>query len=392
MSEAVKTMTIAVVGNPNSGKTTLFNALTGSTQRVGNWPGVTVEKKVGSFNYSDDTVSVVDLPGIYALSASSEDERVSLEYILSGEMDLILNIIDGTNLERNLFLTLQLAEMNVPMIVAVNMLDIAANRKISIDLAALSKALGCPVYGLTATNKGAAEGIKQKIVEQIGLQPMPSIKVPYPLDIEQWIDAHASEYSKTAAQCHLGGCWVALQLLEQNDLIIKAAELNGESTSQMLAESILKLDFADSPEVLIAESRYQHIRNIIDVATKTPENRATTSDKVDSIVLNRILGIPLFLVMMYLVFWSTLVIGGSFIDFFDIAFGTIFVDGFGHLLEGIGAPAWLFTLLASGLGAGIQTVSTFVPIVFVMFVCLSILEDSGYMARAAFVMDRFMRA
>ena len=384
--------TIAVVGNPNSGKTTLFNSLTGGTQRVGNWPGVTVEKKVGYFNYEGTKINVVDLPGIYALSASSEDERIALEYILTGEMDLILNIIDGTNLERNLYLTFQLLEMRIPMIVVVNMLDIAENRNIRIDLTELSKKLGCPVYGITATNKSDTDNLKKNILLQANKKSISEVNVPYPLEISQWVDGHTEKFAKTAKQYRADGRWVALQVLENNQIILDSLKANGEATEKTLSESILCVDFADTPEILIAEGRYQYLHGIAETVTKAPEDRSTMSDKVDSLVLNRILGIPIFLVMMYLVFWVTLVIGGAFIDFFDIAFGAIFVDGFGVLLESIGTPGWLVTILASGVGAGIQTVSTFVPIVFVMFLCLSILEDSGYMARAAFVMDRFMRA
>lgn len=384
--------TIAIVGNPNSGKTTLFNALTGSTQRVGNWPGVTVEKKTGSYTYDGRKIEIVDLPGIYALSASSEDERIALEYVLSGEADLVLNIIDGTNLERNLYLTFQLIEMGVPLLVAVNMLDIAESRKITIDLTELSKRLGVPVYGISARNRDDTDNLKKNIIFQLDRKPKSTLNIAYPLELAQWIDVNSGLFAKTAAQFSVSQNWVALQALEGNEYVIQAAQNNGESTEAGIADSICQMELGDSPEILVAESRYKLASSIVSIVTKAPEDRSTISDKVDKVVLNRILGIPIFLFFMYLVFWFTQVIGGAFIDFFDIAFGAVFVDGFGMLLEKAGTPGWLVTILASGVGAGIQTVSTFIPIVFMMFICLAILEDSGYMARAAFVMDRFMRA
>jgi ferrous iron transport protein B len=278
------------------------------------------------------------------------------------------------------------------MIVAVNMLDIAASRHISVDLQALSDKLGCKVYGMSATNKNDIERMKGIIVQNITEPCVPTVHVGYPLDVDQWIDAHMQTFSRTAERYGVSERWVALQVLERSKLVMEAVERSGESTKQTLTEAIMCAHFADSPEVLIAESRYQYIQNITDIVTTVTEKRRTRSDMIDSVFLNRIFGIPAFLVMMYFVFWATLAVGGSFIDFFDISFGAIFVDGSGRLLSLLGSPQWLIAIVSSGVGAGIQTVSTFVPIVFVMFMCLSVLEDSGYMARAAFVMDRFMRA
>ncbi len=383
---------ISIAGNPNSGKTTLFNALTGSTQRVGNWPGVTVEKKEGHFKLGDTEVAVVDLPGIYSLAATSEDERVALDFVLHGKSDLIIDIVDATNLERNLYLTMQLLEMKVPMVVVVNMLDIAEKRGIKIDLDALSAKLGCPVYGTVAINKNSAESLKEKLIEQAAKRPVPNITITYPSYINEWLDAYMHNFKKTAKDIGASERWIALRILENTAPIVEKARLNKELDDKKQAESLSLLLLNHTTDLEITESRYRLIHDIADAVTREKSDKETVSSKVDKVVLNRVLGIPIFLLMMYLVFWATLSIGGAFIDFFDIAFGTIFVDGFGALLDNIGSPAWLTTLLASGIGAGVQTVSTFVPIVFVMFICLALLEDSGYMARAAFVMDRFMRA
>jgi ferrous iron transport protein B len=387
----VKELIVAVVGNPNSGKTTFFNGLTGSSQRVGNWPGVTVEKKEGYFTHNDVRIKVVDLPGIYALSAGSEDERISLRYILSGEIDLLVNIIDATNIERNLYLTAQLAEMKMPMVVIVNMLDIAHGRSININLEELSKWLGCPVFGMSAIKKNSAEAIKKNIVECVEKKPVPTLEIPYPLHISEWLDGNCNSYAKTAEVMEMPARWIALRVLENTKDIIHNAIANKELDEKKLKESLSLPGMPDAPEIVIAESRYYTAQNISNAVRKLPKNKVTLSDRIDSIILNRVLGIPIFLMMMYLVFWLTMSIGGSFIDFFDIFFSAVFVDGFGLALSAMEVPAWLVTLLASGIGTGITTVTTFIPIVFMLFLCLSILEDSGYMARAAFVMDRFMR-
>ncbi len=384
-------LTVGVVGNPNSGKTTFFNALTGSTQRVGNWPGVTVEKKEGYFVSDETKVKVVDLPGIYSLDATSEDERIALDFILSGKMDMLVNILDATNLERNLYLTLQLTEMKVPLMVVVNMIDIATGRSIKIDLNELSNRLGVPVFGVTSTNSSEVTRLKPEIKKNAEKKPVSTLNIPYPLTITEWLDGNMQDFPVTAKRMNVPERWVALRVLEHTGIVIDKAKGNREFSEKKYNDVIQYLGLSDSPELLIAESRYQTAQAVNKAVSKAPEKRINFSDRVDSVVLNRILGIPIFLIMMYLVFWVTLSIGGSFIDFFDISFGAIFVDGMGTLLTNIGLPSWLVTILASGVGAGIQTVSTFIPIVFMMFLCLSILEDSGYMARAAFVMDRFMR-
>lgn len=384
---------IALVGNPNCGKTTLFNALTGRDQRVGNWPGVTVERKEGKLTLDGEHVSLVDLPGIYALLASSEDERVARDYILSGEPGLVVDIVDATNLERNLFLTTQLLDMKLPLMVVVNMMDLAQARGIAIDMQALSVRLGCPVVGVAANDKRDAHRVLAVIADAWSKRQSPATHIEQPAAVEELAFAWAARLGSVAAGLGANGRWLALKLLERDSWAIGKTVASGVMDAVEIDRetSALEATLGESADIALAEARYR----FIDAAAKTSltrrEAKETTSDKLDRIVLNRFLGIPIFLGAMFLLFWLTINVGGAFIDFFDVAAGTIFVSGFGHLLEAVGSPDWLVTILANGIGAGLQTVATFIPVIFVMFVGLSLLEDSGYMSRAAFVMDRFMR-
>ncbi|MEC5321301.1 Fe(2+) transporter permease subunit FeoB [Brenneria populi subsp. brevivirga] len=384
---------ICVVGNPNCGKTTLFNVLTGGKQTVGNWPGVTVEKKVGHYRYQNQQTTLVDLPGVYSLnpsSESSEDERVARDYILSGAADLVLNIVDASNLERNLYLTAQLLDMNVPMVVAVNMMDIAASRKLDIDIAALRQKLGCPVIPITASQKKGIDNLRQVCAEAMSHPAAPNVAIPYDAPLRQAAKELAAQFS-----AH-GGVnnpyWLALQLLEGDSTV------RGALPGQLLAIADAKVaelieHYDDELDIFLADARYQFVSAIAaSVITRRGEMSATLTDKIDRIVLHRFLGIPIFLAVMYLMFIFTINIGSAFIDFFDKFFGAVFVDGLGELLLAVNTPEWLKTLLADGIGGGIQTVSTFIPVIGCLYLFLSYLEDSGYMARAAFVMDRFMRS
>lgn len=379
-----KNFTIAIAGNPNSGKTALFNALTGSNQIVGNWPGVTVEKKEGSLILDGRKIKIVDIPGIYALSANSEDERVALDYLLSQEANLIINIIDATNLERNLFLTTQLVEMQIPMILAVNMMDLADKRGIVLDLAALSETFGVPAIPLTAVSDKSCSKFVRKLAGVLKAGTSVPKLMNHSEGIEKVVESISGNLASKAEEMNVSTRWLALQylskssnLFEKDSFSIDANEIKG----------ILKED----PAFALADSRYSYIRSVVSSVVRAELKSETMTDKLDKIFLNRILALPLFLLIMYLVFWVAVTIGSAFIDFFDILFGAIFVDGLTQLLEAIHAPDFLVAILASGIGAGIQTVATFVPVVFFMFLCLSILEDSGYMARAAFVADRVMR-
>jgi ferrous iron transport protein B len=387
--------TIAVVGNPNSGKTTLFNGLTGSTQRVGNWPGVTVEKKEGIIRVAGQEVTLVDLPGIYSLTAQSEDERVARDYILSGAPGLVVNILDAANLERNLYLTTQLLEMGVPVLAVVNMMDLAEANGDTLDLTQLAKGLGCPIVGISATHKPdlsrAQEAISAAWRERAQSQITPS----YPAEVETLLAEWEPRLGEAARAIGATPRWTALKLLEHDPWVTeKVTAAEGALTTAQISAGIneISVKLQDIVNVIVADARYRFIQRVTDQAlTRRKAGRETLSDRIDRVVMHRILGIPIFLAVMYLIFWATMNIGGSFINFFDILFGTVFVDGLGVLLANLGTPEWLITVIAGGIGAGIQTLATFIPVILMMFLLLSLLEDSGYMARAAFVMDRLMR-
>ena len=383
---------ICCVGNPNCGKTTLFNELTGSHQEVGNWAGVTVDKKTGRFQHKGVSIELVDLPGIYSITpsaASGDDERVSRDYILSGEAEAVLNIVDASNLERNLFLTAQLIEMRVPMLVVVNMLDIAKQHRIEVDLPALSKALGCPVVGLVASKSAGISALKDAILEFIDHPTVPPMQVKFDGKIEAEMTRIAEELAEAGVDRQQ---WFAGQILENaSGLDALCPQIDLERFRREVNEFDEK-EFDGNLDVALATCRYDFVDKIAAQSVKLPENAdASLSEKIDRIVLNRWLGVPIFLLIMYVMFLFTQNAGSAFIDFFDILVGGITVTGFGELLSWIGVPDFVRVLLANGMGGGIQTVSTFIPVVFFLYLFLAVLEDSGYMARAAFVMDRFMR-
>ncbi|MEG6508985.1 Fe(2+) transporter permease subunit FeoB [Methyloligella sp. 2.7D] len=384
---------IAIVGNPNCGKTTLFNALTGTQQRVGNWPGVTVEKKVGTFPYRGQQIEVVDLPGVYSLDGAagtvSLDEQIARDYVASSDSRLVVNIVDASNIERNLYLTSQLLEMGVRLVVALNMVDIAKSRHIDIDIDALSKRLGCPVVPIVASAEKGIEALKAEIIHAAREQASAHAAIVYNPEIE----AAIAEVMPHIAEAATGGSprWLAIKLLEGDEIAADHVDEKAAALAAKHSETLEETLGADV-DTLIASGRYDFVNGVTSsTVRRTTELKKTVSDKLDRIVLNRMLGIPIFLLVMYAMFMFTINIAGAFIDFFDIAAATLFVDGFGHVLESIGTPDWLVTLLATGVGGGIQTVATFVPVIAGLFLFLSILEDSGYMARAAFVMDRLMR-
>ncbi|MGD1855219.1 MAG: Fe(2+) transporter permease subunit FeoB [Leptolyngbyaceae cyanobacterium] len=388
--------TICLSGNPNSGKTTLFNELTGANQRVGNWPGVTVERKEGTLQFENWQINLVDLPGIYSLDAldgqTGLDETVARDYLLSNEVDLVINNVDASNLERNLYLTTQIMEMRLPMVVVLNMTDVARDRGLKIDPTILSNRLGCPVVPMVAARSQGVSDLKQTLDRALQTPAKPRPYVAYPPVVEDAIAALMPTILERETQSPADARWLALKLLEQNNQVapslgdpalVKLATENRRRIHQVQQEDI---------DIILADSRYGWIRQLVlGAAERTHEGSSTTSDRLERLALNRWLGIPIFLGMMYALFLLTINVGGAFIDFFDIAAGTIFVDGFGQLLGQIGLPQWLIVLLANGMGGGIQTVATFIPIIGILFLFLALLEDSGYMARAAFVMDRFMR-
>ncbi|MES2219256.1 MAG: Fe(2+) transporter permease subunit FeoB [Pseudomonadota bacterium] len=387
--------TIGLVGNPNCGKTTLFNALTGARQRVGNWPGVTVERKSGFFKSADTTVEVVDLPGIYSLvmasTTGSIDEKIACEYILNGGADVIVNILDASNLERNLYLTLQLLEMQVPVIIVLNMMDIAEQRGMKIDLKKLTQRVGCPVIAVSAHKN---QGIKELKITLAKLPASTHLKQPARRVVDELMLAEFA----TTLKSHLGEdkppelTWLALRLLE-NDLFVQRYFVSDVQALVIAEQQRIQQQFNEDADILIADARYRMINNIInECLVKNTATQLTYTARIDKIVLNRLLGIPIFLVVMYCMFLFAINIGGAFQDFFDIGSNTLFVQGLGVALTQLGLPNWLTALIANGIGRGINTTVTFIPVIGAMFLFLALLEDSGYMSRAAFVVDRGMRA
>ncbi|MES9928874.1 MAG: ferrous iron transport protein B, partial [Candidatus Thiodiazotropha sp. 6PDIVS] len=384
-------LTIALAGNPNCGKTALFNILTGIRQRTGNWPGVTVDRKEGQFQIDSDEVNAVDLPGIYSLDASSQDEKVTRDYLLSGEADLIVNVVDASNLERNLYFTVQMLEMGVPLLLVLNMMDVARKRGLEIDIQRLSEELGCQVVPVVAVSGEGVTKLKGAIQDLAA----GTVKGGFPLAqdemVEQAITELESGLQLPDSHYHSQRRWLLLKMLEGDEFALNYADdflherLN--NWREMIEDRV-----DEELDIHIADSRFSHAHAIAQNATRNQGRlEKTVSDRIDKVVLSRLFGIPVFLAVMYLMFMFAINIGGAFIDFFDGVAGALFVDGFGHLLASVNVPQWLVVLLADGAGGGIQVVATFIPIITALYLFLSVVEDSGYMARAAFVMDRFMR-
>jgi ferrous iron transport protein B len=388
----MKPETIAITGNPNCGKSTIFNILTGSRQTTGNWPGVTVEKREGSMKYRGRDYNIVDLPGIYSLSAFSDDERVSRDYLLSGEADLVINIIDAANIQRNLYLTVQLLEMGLPVVVILNRIDIAEKMKIRIDTDLMSAQLGCPVINISALRKGDDLKLKEAIYNNTNYSFTP-VKVDFPNEIADIMESWKPSLQSMSEKINAPSDWIALKILEKDPLLTAQAINSGLITQDEIdtAEKNIETILHEASDIIIADYRYGFIQGITRRCVIKQSDPREITDMIDSVALNRFAGLPLFLSIMYLTFKLTLSFSAAFIDFFNGITGAIFIDGLAALLSAIHAPHWLITVLASGAGAGIQAVASFIPIVFAMFFMLSVLEDSGYMSRAAFVMDRLMR-
>lgn len=394
--QGTQTAIIGIVGNPNCGKTCLFNALTGANQRVGNWPGVTVERKEGEYVYNGTKITLVDLPGVYSLDAEDGetglDELVARDYLLSAEANLIVNIIDASNLERNLYLTTQIMEMGVPIILALNMMDLARDQGLRIDVDALADRLGCPVIPISAIRKEGLPQLLEAMSQGLQQPPRPKSYVAYPPVMEEAIAAVVALLQEKNPDAAIDRRWKAVQLLEYEDRV--APEIQSPELDRIVVKHRRKIHqvLSEDIDIIVADSRYGSIHKLLQgAAEREGEVSVKLSDKIDRILLNRWLGIPIFAFIMYLMFLISINLSSVFIDFFDILAQTIFVDGFGHLLRTVGTPEWLVVLLADGAGGGVQTVATFIPVIGLMFLCLSFLEDSGYMARAAFMMDRLMR-
>ncbi len=321
---------IALIGNPNCGKTTLFNLLTGANQKVGNWPGVTVEKKFGYFELENESIELVDLPGIYSLEQgySGIDEKIAQDFLEQSDISLIINIVDATNLERSLVLTQQLTERGVPMLLVINMLDVARQQGITVNTDKLAQKLQLPIIEMIASQKHGIDELRNNLISTFGTVPP------------------TSENKPTSAE-------------------------NTASEEKLL-------------------QRYHQSRQLINGVVEVSPTHHSLSERIDAVLINRWLGIPFFLFMIYLMFTIAVNLGAVFIDFFDILFAAVLVDGVSWLLREISSPEVLVTLLAQGVGGGVTLVATFIPVIGFLYLCLSVLEDSGYMSRAAFVIDRAM--
>jgi ferrous iron transport protein B len=385
---------VALVGNPNCGKTSVFNRLTGAHQRVGNWPGVTVERKEGHFSHAGAVVTVVDLPGVYSLTvtgSSALDERIARDFILAREADVVVNIVDASNLERNLYLTIQLLEMQVPTIVVLNMMDAAKAQGLAIDLEGLASRLGVPVHGVVATTGQGFDAFKSGMVAAAAARPRSSLAIPYAEPVETAVARLARILPKDTAETGVTARWSALKLLEGDAAVYAAASADARQAVDD-ARAAVAGSRGEDVDILIADARFGCAHDLKERHARR-QGAATRSitDRIDAVVLNRVLGIPIFLAVMYAMFLFSINVGNAFIDFFDILAGTLLVDGLGHALTAIGLPDLVRTIVADGAGGGLQTVATFIPVIGCLFLFLSVLEDSGYMARAAFVMDRFMK-
>ncbi|WP_422138065.1 Fe(2+) transporter permease subunit FeoB [Endozoicomonas sp. ALC020] len=384
----------AIVGNPNCGKTTLFNSLTGASQHVGNWPGVTVEKRSGRYEYKSQLVEVVDLPGTYCLDVVDDqvsmDERIARDFILAREAELIVNVVDAANIERNLYLTTQLLDMGLPVLVVLNMMDVARDKGLKINAEKLSEQLGCPVHAMIASRNKGTPGLKD-LINQCFFKGVEPAKPQYLGSVlEESVTCLQARVASEIEDRSIAR-WVSLKLLEGEAGFVDQVS-QGLLEAAVLARSQLEDAYDAEMDILVANGRYESISLIMKDTVKSVGNVSQgLTERVDRIVLNRLVGLPVFFGVMYLMFMFSVNIGSAFIDFFDILSGTFFVDGVSHLLQSIDAPDWIIALLAKGVGGGIQTVSTFIPVIAFLFLFLSVLEDSGYMARAAFVMDRAMR-
>ncbi|MCZ4338906.1 Fe(2+) transporter permease subunit FeoB [Shewanella colwelliana] len=376
------------VGNPNAGKSTLFNALTGANQQVGNWSGVTVEKKTGQFTLNETDVFLTDLPGIYDLLPAgsscdcSLDEQIAQQYLADSKMDGIINLIDATNIERHLYLTVQLRELGIPLVVVVNKIDAAKAQGIEIDVEQMAKELGCPVIAVCSRDEQDIVQVKAQVVDLLdGKVSEAPLVLDYDTEIEAGIKAlflRDESLSRGRALAMLAnglGCGQC----KNGQMLTEVSQCSEGLSAQ-----------SKDIEIMVATTRFDFVQRVFNQSVKNGDVQ-TISDRLDKLVLHPIAGVPIFLFVMYLMFMFSINVGSAFIDFFDIAAGALFVDHLGAFMSNIGAPAWLVTIVAGGVGQGIQTVATFIPVIAALFLALSVLEGSGYMARAAFVVDGLMR-
>ena len=383
-------VTIALAGNPNCGKTTMFNALTGANQYVGNWPGVTVEKKEGKLKNQKD-VTVTDLPGIYSLSPYTLEEVVSRDYLLKEKPDVIIDLVDATNIERNLYLATQLLEIGIPVVIALNMVDLLKKNNIHINVKGLSSALGCPIVETSALKGTGLKEVVDEAIKCANQHRVPSKQMEFPKavekavnEIESLVPANISEENKR---------WYAVKLLERDSKVKEGLNLPASAQSRIeeIASNLEKAE-DDDTESIVTDGRYQYIQKVVSANVKRSGNKMTVSDKIDRIVTNRVLGLPIFILTMFIVYYvSVTTVGTMVTDWTNDSFvGTIqgvVSDGLGNA----GVADWLVSLVSDGIIGGLGAVLGFVPQMAILFLFLSILEDCGYMVRIAFVMDRVFR-
>ena len=381
---------IALAGNPNCGKTTMFNALTGANQYVGNWPGVTVEKKEGKLKNQKD-VTVTDLPGIYSLSPYTLEEVVSRDYLLKEKPDVIIDLVDATNIERNLYLATQLLEIGIPVVIALNMVDLLKKNNIHINVKGLSSALGCPIVETSALKGTGLKEVVDEAIKCANQHRVPSKQMEFPKavekavnEIEGFVPANIAEENKR---------WYAVKLLERDSKVKEGLNLPASAQSRIeeIASGLEKAE-DDDTESIVTDGRYQYIQKVVSANVKRSGNKMTVSDKIDRIVTNRILGLPIFILTMFIVYYvSVTTVGTMVTDWTNDSFvGTIqgvVTDGLGNA----GVADWLVSLVSDGIIGGLGAVLGFVPQMAILFLFLSVLEDCGYMVRIAFVMDRVFR-
>ncbi len=389
-------LTLALAGNPNCGKSALFNTLTGIRQKTGNWPGVTVDRKEGQFELDGQTATLIDLPGAYSLDSASPDEEVTRQYLLSGDADLIINVVDASNLERNLYFTVQLLEMGVPMVLALNMMDVARKQGMDIDITRLSEELGCPVVAVVAPRGEGLAALKAAILSVRAGEASGGFRLAHDEVVEDAVSKllpaiEALPAGRGGSRHPHNAHWLALKMLEGDPQALALADDALRVRVGALRHDI-EQRVGEDMDIYLPDSRFGHAHGLAQtVLRQRGKLGKTISDRIDAVVLHRWFGVPVFLLVMYLMFMFTINLGGAFIDFFDGLGNAVFVDGFKSLIEDW-MPPFLTVLLADGIGGGLTIVATFIPIIAALYLFMSALEDSGYMARAAFVMDRFMRA
>ena len=385
---------IALAGNPNCGKTTMFNALTGANQYVGNWPGVTVEKKEGKLKGKKgkgEDIIVTDLPGIYSLSPYTLEEVVSRDYVLKENPDVIIDLVDATNIERNLYLTTQLIETGVPVVIALNMADLLEKRGIKIDTKRLSMLLDCPIIETSALR---GEGLDKLIDEAVKVAKSSKVDLPkeiFSKDMEAAIDEVKGVLPTSVTDDKKR--WYAVKFLENDEKVKEAMKLSASGQSLVdTKRQELEKQHDDDMESIVTDERYKFIQKIVNTTVKKAKDKLTVSDKIDRIVTNRILGIPIFIAVMWLVYYVSVTTVGTFVtDWTNDVFVVAIQDFFTNILTSIGAGDLVMGLVVDGIIGGLGAVLGFVPQMAILFLFLSILEDCGYMVRIAFVMDRVFR-